>query len=35
MSLSSLRPDLAAGATPTTSRTWAYQDTNGNTYQNQ
>ncbi|HEY9283897.1 MAG TPA: hypothetical protein VIP46_10625, partial [Pyrinomonadaceae bacterium] len=30
-----LRPDLAAGATITTSRTWAYQDTNGNTYQNQ
>jgi hypothetical protein len=30
-----LRPDLAAGATITTSRTWAYQDTNGNSYQNQ
>ncbi|HLL74694.1 MAG TPA: tetratricopeptide repeat protein [Pyrinomonadaceae bacterium] len=30
-----LRPDLAAGATITTSRAWAYQDTNGNTYQNQ
>ena len=30
-----LRPDLPAGASITTSRTWAYQDTNGNTYQNQ
>jgi hypothetical protein len=30
-----LRSDLAAGSTVTTTRTWAYQDTNGNTYQNQ
>lgn len=30
-----LRPDLAAGGTITTTRTWSYQDTNGNTYQNQ
>lgn len=30
-----LRADLAAGGTITTSRTWVYQDTNGNTYQNQ
>jgi uncharacterized repeat protein (TIGR01451 family) len=30
-----LRPDLAADRTLTTSHTWVYQDTNGNTYQNQ
>ncbi|MCA1817329.1 MAG: DUF11 domain-containing protein [Acidobacteria bacterium] len=30
-----LRPDLAAGGTITTTRTWVYQDANGNTYQNQ
>lgn len=30
-----LRPDLAAGTAISTSRTWVYQDTNGNTYQNQ
>ncbi len=30
-----LRSDLSAGSTVTTTRTWAYQDTNGNTYQNQ
>jgi hypothetical protein len=30
-----LRSDLAAGAAISTSRTWVYQDTNGNTYQNQ
>lgn len=30
-----LRPDLAADGTITTSHTWVYQDTNGNTYQNQ
>jgi uncharacterized repeat protein (TIGR01451 family) len=30
-----LRPDLAAGGTITTTRTWSYQDANGNTYQNQ
>ncbi|MDT7540928.1 MAG: hypothetical protein QOE33_832 [Acidobacteriota bacterium] len=30
-----LRSDLAAGAAISTTRTWVYQDTNGNTYQNQ
>ncbi|HEX8160546.1 MAG TPA: hypothetical protein VF538_01500 [Pyrinomonadaceae bacterium] len=30
-----LRADLAAGGTITTTRTWDYQDTNGNTYRNQ
>jgi uncharacterized repeat protein (TIGR01451 family) len=30
-----LRADLAADRTLTTSHTWSYQDTNGNTYQNQ
>lgn len=30
-----LRADLAADRTLTTSHTWVYQDTNGNTYQNQ
>jgi hypothetical protein len=30
-----LRSDLAAGTAISTSRTWVYQDTNGNTYQNQ
>jgi uncharacterized repeat protein (TIGR01451 family) len=30
-----LRPDLAADGTVTTTHTWVYQDTNGNTYQNQ
>ncbi|HEX8458938.1 MAG TPA: tetratricopeptide repeat protein [Pyrinomonadaceae bacterium] len=30
-----LRPDLAADRTLTTNHTWVYQDTNGNTYQNQ
>jgi uncharacterized repeat protein (TIGR01451 family) len=30
-----LRPDLAADGTITTNHTWVYQDTNGNTYQNQ
>jgi uncharacterized repeat protein (TIGR01451 family) len=30
-----LRSDLAADGTITTSHTWVYQDTNGNTYQNQ
>lgn len=30
-----LRPDLAADRTLTTSHTWSYQDTNGNSYQNQ
>jgi uncharacterized repeat protein (TIGR01451 family) len=30
-----LRADLAADGTITTSHTWVYQDTNGNTYQNQ
>ncbi|HEV2800324.1 MAG TPA: tetratricopeptide repeat protein [Pyrinomonadaceae bacterium] len=30
-----LRPDLVADRTLTTSHTWVYQDTNGNTYQNQ
>lgn len=30
-----LRQDLAADGTITTSHTWVYQDTNGNTYQNQ
>ncbi|HZH91500.1 MAG TPA: tetratricopeptide repeat protein [Pyrinomonadaceae bacterium] len=30
-----LRPDLAADRTLTTTHTWSYQDTNGNTYQNQ
>jgi uncharacterized repeat protein (TIGR01451 family) len=30
-----LRADLAAGGTITTTRAWVYQDTNGNTYQNQ
>lgn len=30
-----LRPDLAAGASVTTTRSWSYQDSNGNTYQNQ
>ena len=30
-----LRPDLAADRTLTTTHTWVYQDTNGNTYQNQ
>jgi hypothetical protein len=29
-----LRADLAAGGTITTTRTWSYQDANGNTYQN-
>jgi hypothetical protein len=29
-----LRADLAAGGTITTTRTWVYQDSNGNTYQN-
>lgn len=30
-----LRPDLAADGTITTNHTWVYQDTNGNSYQNQ
>ena len=30
-----LRPDLPADRTLTTSHTWVYQDSNGNTYQNQ
>jgi uncharacterized repeat protein (TIGR01451 family) len=30
-----LRADLAAGAAVTTTRSWSYQDANGNTYQNQ
>lgn len=30
-----LRADLAAGAAVSTTRTWVYQDTNGNMYQNQ
>jgi uncharacterized repeat protein (TIGR01451 family) len=30
-----LRPDLAADRAVTTNHTWVYQDTNGNTYQNQ
>jgi uncharacterized repeat protein (TIGR01451 family) len=30
-----LRPNLAADGTITTNHTWVYQDTNGNTYQNQ
>lgn len=30
-----LRSDLAADGTITTNHTWVYQDTNGNTYQNQ
>jgi uncharacterized repeat protein (TIGR01451 family) len=30
-----LRPDLAADGQITTNHTWVYQDTNGNTYQNQ
>jgi uncharacterized repeat protein (TIGR01451 family) len=30
-----LRPDLAADRAITTNHTWVYQDTNGNTYQNQ
>jgi hypothetical protein len=30
-----LRADLAAGGTITTTRTWDYQDTNGNSYRNQ
>ena len=29
-----LRADLAAGGTISTTRTWSYQDSNGNTYQN-
>jgi hypothetical protein len=30
-----LRPDLVADRTLTTNHTWVYQDTNGNSYQNQ